>query len=332
MSSTVLKGSLSLTLACACTFSVTARLNAQSVIATIPAAGFVGGGSVDPIARRAYIPTGNNNGVSAVVTVIDERTNTVARTINFPTAWAAVSVALNPLNGLLYVGTGSGGLYVANARTGATVGFVNVNAASVALNPVTDKIYVSDFESNIYVIDGNTNHIEADIPINSILQNIAVNPITNRIYAAIEDFNPGSVYVIDGGSNQIIAQAPAGSGLTFDVAVDPLLDTFYSGDQFGTATAYNGGNNKQVTAISLPNQPAGVAADPLTHTIYVSESTGNGVAVINGSTNTLTETVAVRPQPVYMTDDPVNKLLYVGCQGVDSNGFPTYSISVVKTN
>jgi DNA-binding beta-propeller fold protein YncE len=330
MSSVVSKGRNSLLLACACTLVLSAAsLHAQKVIATIPVSGFVGGGAVDPIARRAYIPVGNN-GPNGRVAVINERTNAVVAYINLNTPWPADSAALNPLTGLLYVGAETGGLFVIDPRTYATVGFVNVNAASVALNPVTDTIYASDFNSTLYVIDGATLNIETTISVNGI-QNIAVNPFNDRIYAAIQNFIVGGVAVIDGATNQIIAQPPAGSGLSFAVAVDPAKNAFYSAEQFGTVTVYNWVTNAQVKAIAISGQPSGLAEDPFTHTIYVSNYQTNAVDLIDGSTYAVTGSAAVGTQPEYMTDDPADKLLYVGCQGVDASGNPTFSISVIKT-
>lgn len=329
MSSVFPKGRNSLALACACTLVlVAASSHAQTVIATIPVGGYVGGGAVDPIAKLAYIPTG---GASGQVTVINEKTNTIARTINLATNWQATSAALNPFTGLLYVTAEYGGLFVVDAKSGATVAVVNVNSGSVALNPVTNKVYVSDFGGSLYVIDGETLNIETTISINAI-QNVEVNPFTNRIYAGMNDFSPGFVSVIDGATNQVIAQPPAGSGLTSGVAVNPVKNTFYSSEQFGTATVYNGKTNTQVTAIALSGQPAGVAVDPFTDTLFVSEYQSNSVTVINGSTYAVTGNVAVGPQPSYMTDDPFNKLLYVGCQTIDANGNFIFTISVIKTN
>ena len=222
------------------------------------------------------------------------------------------------------MGTQVGGLFVVNAKTGATVAVVNVNAVSVAMNPVTYKIYASDFNSTLYVIDGATNNIETTMNVNSI-DNIAVNPFTNRIYSAIQNFIVGGVAVIDGTTNQVIAQPPAGSGLSFSVAVDPIKNDFYSAEQFGTAIVYNGRTNTQVKAIAISGHPSGLADDPFTHTLYVSNYQTNSVDVINASTYAVTSEVAVGLQPEHMTDDAANELLYVGCQGPpDANGYPTF--------
>lgn len=210
-------------LAAAC---LSATANAQSVIATIPVEDFVGGGAIDPLAKLAYIPTGNYNGTTSQVTVVNEETQTISSYITLATDWPAASAALNYKTGLLYVGTEFGGLFVVNPKTGATVAFVNVNAVSVAVNSVTNKIYASDFDQYLYVVDGATNTIDTMVNIQGI-ENITMNPLSNRIYAAV-DFNPGEVAVVDGKTNRVVAEPTAASGLSFGVAVDPFRDIFYS--------------------------------------------------------------------------------------------------------
>lgn len=214
---------------------------------------------------------------------------------------------------------------------------MNVNAASVAVNSVTNKIYASDFEQNLYVVDGASNMIDTTITIQGI-QNIAVNPFTNRIYAAVET-NPGEVAVVDGKYNQVIAQPKAASGLSTGVAVDPFRDIIYSADPnllsqsgAGTVSVYNGKTNTLVASTTLEGTPALVVEDPVTFTVYASSYSNNTVDIIDGSNNKLIDSLVVGLQPQYMTDDPVNKLLYVGCQGPnDANGFPTYVVYVIKT-
>ncbi len=322
--SSLLKGKLSLILVCLCTVPLPASIAlGQTVIATIPVAGYVGQGAVDPEAQKVYMPNGSNQ-----VIVIDEKTNTVTGTITVDTLYPVTSVALNPKNRLLYIGAEVGGLFVVNPKTHATVAFINVDGSSVAVNPLTNKVYASDFNSYLYVIDAETNTIEKMITINGI-QNIALNPFTDRIYAAIESF-PGAVAVVNGRNNHIIAEPAAGSGLSFSVSVDPVRNLFYSAEQFGTVTVYDGKTNKQVTSIAIPGQPDGIAFDPITRDIYVSNYGTNELDIISGSTYAITGTVALTA-PAYLTDDPFHKLLYVSTLGTDANGNAIGTITVVKT-
>jgi DNA-binding beta-propeller fold protein YncE len=322
--SSLFKGKLSLVLVCLCAVPLPASIAlGQTVIATIPVAGYAGQGAVDPEAQKVYMPVD-----SPGVIVIDEKTNTVTGTITLDTQWGAVSVALNPNNGLLYIGAQSGGLFVVNPKTHATVGFINVNAVSVAVNPRTNKVYASDFNSTLYVIDAETNNIDRTIAINGI-QNIALNPFTDRVYAAIQ-YIPGQVAVVNGKNDEIVAEPAAGSGLSFVVSVDPGRDLFYSTEQFGTLTVYDGKTNTKVKSVAIPGQPVGLSLDPITRDLYVSNYGTNELDIIDGATYATKGTVALTA-PMYSTDDPFHKLLYVGTQSTDANGNTVATISVVKT-
>ena len=67
-----------------------------------------------------------------------------------------------------------------------------------------------------------------------------------------------------------------------------------------------------VTAtIPVGTQPAGVAANPKTNTIYVANSFDNTVSVISGRTNTVTATIPVGGVPVGVAADPKTRTIYV---------------------
>jgi YVTN family beta-propeller protein len=73
-----------------------------------------------------------------------------------------------------------------------------------------------------------------------------------------------------------------------------------------------------VTAtISAGTYPFGVAADPVTHTVYVSNGDGT-VSVIDAATNTVTGTIALRTDPAEMVADPAAGTVYVGGNGTMS--------------
>ena len=321
----LLKGKLSLVLVCLCTVPLPASIAlGQTVIATIPIAGYAGQGAVDPETQKVYMPDAYPE-----VLVIDEKTNSVTGKIPIKTQWGAVCAALNQTNGLLYIGAMEGGLFVVNSKTHKTVGFINVNAYSVAVNPWTNKVYVSDFGDNLFVIDGETNAIDKIITVNGI-EDIALNPFTDRIYAASNDM-PGSVAVVDGKNNHILADPAAASDLSFSVAVDPIRNLFYSAEQFGTVTVYDGWTNKQVKSIAIPGQPDGMVFDPFTRDLYVVTYVSNELDIINGETYAITGTIKLN-SPMFMTDDPFHKLLYLSTDGTDANGNTVGTITVVKTN
>ena len=66
-----------------------------------------------------------------------------------------------------------------------------------------------------------------------------------------------------------------------------------------------------VPTISVGSRPSGVAVDPATGTVYVANSSGNTVSVIDASTNTVTATISVGQGPSGVAVDPATGTVYV---------------------
>lgn len=317
MSSEVPKGKFALVLACACLLAAaSASLNAQTVVTTIPLANTPAGIGEDPVAGRVYVAEYSQ------VQVIDENTNTVIRTFNLPTTFSITDAKPNPATGLIYVAAQGGGLYVVSPVTFLPVAFVNINAVAVAVNYAKNNIYVSDFNSNLYVIDGKHNRVDRTIAVNGI-ENVAVNPYTDRIYAAQNVF-PAKVAVINGKNNKIIAEVSGGGFLGFDVTVDQLHNKFADSEEFGSVSLFNGATNTLTGTVQVGGAPAGVRIDPVTQRLYVADTSSNAVNVIDTTTRTIVGSVLVGSNPEYMDINQLTGMLYVGDTGSNS-------LTVVKT-
>jgi YVTN family beta-propeller protein len=298
-----LKAKLSLAAIVLCLLPLSTTVaDAQTVVATIPIP-FASDVTLNPATGLGYVPA--NSGVD----VISEKTNTVVGFIPINSARGVEEAAVDPLTNRLYVTT-SQALYVVNTTTNQVVATVNVPAAGVAVNIATDKIYVSDFDSNVYVVDGRTNNILKDISLPTGVENLVVNPVTNRIYVA-EDLFPGKVAVIDGATDQVITTVNAGGDLTFNVGVDVLHNLVYTADQLGTVSVINGATNTLTATVTVGGQPADVSIDPQHRRVYVDNAGLNAVQVINGATNTVIDTVPVGASPDYSDIDIFRGLLYV---------------------
>ena len=189
---------------------------------------------------------------------------------------------------------------------------------AVAVNPATNKIYVAnELGQNILVIDGATNSSTVINTPGSGPSAIAVNPRTNTIYAVNQNNN--TVTVINGATNAISSVNAGGS--PFAIVVNPSTNTIYVASQCdpiavplcgnGLITVINGADNSTTafTAGNAGDSALALAANPVTNTIYVAESRGNNVAVIDGASNTIT-TIATGNFPVAVAVNPVTNKIY----------------------
>lgn len=135
---------------------------------------------------------------------------------------------------------------------------------------------------------------------------IAVNPVTNKIYVANEEWinSPGGAFdigegvtIIDGNTHAVTA---ASTGLApGSIAVNPVTNKVYvmnTGD--GTLTVIDGATGTSSTVTTAGGIGA-IAVNSVTNKIYVANIGGTAVAVIDGATNGLT-TVPVQFSPYYV--------------------------------
>jgi YVTN family beta-propeller protein len=117
-------------------------------------------------------------------------------------------------------------------------------AEAVAVNEATNRIYVTDAQMNlISVVDGATNEVLASICTERESRAIAVNPVTNHVYATLG----GSVIVIDGVTNAITDKIDVG-GVAPGLATDSLNDRLY----VGSFTEYTYADGKVSVIVNGP--------------------------------------------------------------------------------
>jgi YVTN family beta-propeller protein len=69
---------------------------------------------------------------------------------------------------------------------------------------------------------------------------------------------------------------------------------------------------------TLQKDPTGIAVNPITNIIYVTNFKSNSVSVINGSTNSLLHVISIGEKPVGISVNPITNLVYVVNSFIDS--------------
>ncbi len=126
---------------------------------------------------------------------------------------------------------------------------------------------------------------------------VAVNPNTNRIYVGFTNASGPAVGVIDGAANTMLdtISTPQGSQL---VAVNTTTGRVYAaGCNYGSnfscgVTVINGSTGAILTTVPVAGSSGvgveGIAVNPVTNQIFVSDDVNYEIEVIDGYTNTAT--------------------------------------------
>jgi YVTN family beta-propeller protein len=135
------------------------------------------------------------------------------------------------------------------------------------------------------------------VPMNSPIA-VAVNPVTNMVYAA--NYNDATVSVMDGSSNAVVATISVGPG-PFSLAVNPVTNLIYvsnSGTPQGTGMSImviDGSSNTVTGTLPLVTYPGFIAVNPTTNMVYFTDQYASlFVAVMDGSTNQVVAQVLVK--------------------------------------
>jgi YVTN family beta-propeller protein len=122
------------------------------------------------------------------------------------------------------------------------------------------------------------------------------------------------------------------------VAADPATDMVYAANSYsfftsqGSVSVIDGRPNadgappKVVATIPVGHYPTGIAVDPSTDMVYVSNYGSNSVSVIDGHTNRVTGTIGVGAHPADIGVVPSSDTIYVADAG---NGKSRGTVSVI---
>lgn len=251
-------------------------------------------------------------------------------------------VAVNNVTKKVYVANYRGNsITVINAVTGATIKTISFadphgEPTYVEVNESTNRIYVPLHKSGkLAVINGVTDSLAALVDGGAGAFGVAVDPLLNRIYVSCRDSR--WIQVIDGATNTVLwGQRADLSGIPFALGIDPALNRLYVA--YALDSDLENPNRVQVyripdTGPSLlasvlvqqggADGGGGMAVNPATHHVFVTNSQENSVTVFDGASLMILGTVAVGQDPQSVAVDPGLSYAFVGNRVSDTvTGIP----------
>lgn len=200
---------------------------------------------------------------------------------------------------------------VATILTGLGVGLPR----AIVINPNINRIYVVGATTNLSVIDSNKNQVINVIKLDGNTSGIAVNPITNRVYVSVS--MPVSfrykIVVIDGPSDTIVGEIPVPVPIA-NIAVQSATNRIYATNRDGDMIVINGETNQVEKIIQFtlpPDYDRAIAVNPVTNQIFIVDSGGGNVVVIDGATDSIIRTIPVGSQPGFIAINPMTNRIYI---------------------
>ena len=231
--------------------------------------------------------------VSAItLTLVCLSAQTFAQSVvtTIPLGQSPTSVAVNPTTNLIYAACQSpSSLKVIDGATNSVTTTIPLNSnffppEGIAVNPTTNRIYVDDYVHGVWVLDGTTNAVVANIALPIGVVKIAVNSVTNMVYAG--NSVDRTISVIDGNintptENSVIAVVPLPSYLGGDIVANSVTNRIYV-----ATNGYDFATNKYRPITVIDGSTNIVSASPL-HNFMVGSLALNTVTnrayMVNGS-------------------------------------------------
>ncbi len=295
--------------------SVVAAVPLPTVLASIPIPDFPQFLAVDPSTHRVYIDHAGSNEVS----VVDTATRTVVATIQLGDQ--VTGIAEDPATQRVYAANFfHNTIAVIDQATNLIVGHVDVSFAAIgpgggaplliAANPTTKRVYVALGSGAVAVIDETTDAVVGTILTGGDPTGIAVNSITNQVYAA--DQALGRVFVIDGATNTLVATValPLRAG-GFDVSVNPVQNRAYAVSANGSEISVIDGATNSLFGTIDRCCFGGTTFDAQTNRLYASNLASHTIDVYDGASDALLGSVPLDATPLYgLGVNPISGELY----------------------
>ena len=270
----------------------------------------------NPFNNRVYV---TNRG-SGTVSVIDGSTNQKLSDVEVGSS--PVGISVNPSKNLIYVtNLDSKSVSIIDGINNEVIKTIKLNHIpyGITLNPLTNKIYISNIDnSTVSVIDGKTNQVLDNITVGIVPTGLYIDLKTNILYAA--NYVSNTMSIIDANTNKIKSTVKVGKS-PVDIAADSLSNKIYVsnlGDN--TVSVINATTSEKIKDISLgtkiaenyesidpsldlpievafPLVASRLAVNPDTKLIYVSNTSFNGISVIDSKLDQIVVRLSVNVNP-----------------------------------
>ncbi len=292
-------------------------------VLTMPIPGMEGpnGVAVNPVTNRVYITSRQNNRLI----VLDG--NTQEPVAEIAVGQRPFGVAVNPATNRIYVaGFDDGRLSVIDGATNQVVRdlYLGARLSFVGVNTVTNRVFVTSHGlPGVIAIDGASNTVQNVVTTGLAAPfGVAVNEPLNRVY--VSDRDRQEILTLDGGGNLLASQTirpqPAGA-VPYALAFNPNTSRLYVGLAVGGSVnrvqAYQAtlGGLLLLDTILVGqggvDGGGGLAVNPATNRIYMTNSASNTVSAIDGLTNRVRTTIPVGVDPFGVAANSVTGLIYV---------------------
>ena len=291
--------------------------------------------AVNPSNHRIYVTSRDTDRLL----MLDGTTMTVLG--DAPTSSQPWGVAVNPNTNRVYVAAFAGGrvnVYDATTLAHLTDVYVGPELTFIEVNPQTNMVFVASHQNNsAAIIDGASNALLATRSTGVGTWGLAVNTNLNRVYVGSRD--SGTIVTLDGNDNfnsindQTIRACQGDGSSPYSLEFDPARNQLY------VACSTNGSVNQLVTYAAIEgglfgvaptaigeggaDGGGGVAVNPTTGHIFVTNSQANTVSVISSTTYNVLATISVGLSPYGDAVDPTTGQVYVVNR--DSNNVSVFS-------
>ena len=196
---------------------------------------------------------------------------------------------------------------------------VGTNPWSLAVDEAAARVYVlNEGDHSLTIIDAATAEPLATLGLGlaSAPQDVAVNPLTGRVYVAIDlSFGPlrlgdGRLLTLDSQGQEL--RSPQRIGRGGQVAVDARAERVYlTSSERGTLTVLDGASGEVQATLDLGGDPRGLAVNEALQRVYVADRAGDRLVVVDGRGVRVLGSVAVGRAPGAVAVNRLTGRVYV---------------------